>query len=979
MTTPVWAPGTLYQPGDLVRPRTTTGQGAVAPDDPSFESGALASWTATPVGGAASGALSTTYKFDGTYSFFWAGGSGSEQDGGIGCDLVNDYRAPVVAGQSITARAYFMSVPLHREHGVFGSIRLYWYNASDELLAVDSVPAYGDGGPGHGFGTTGAWVLSTITSSAPVGAVFCSVGAYLLSNQGDANGSYADTFSWDYVSPAVSDSFVFRAVQPAAGFSGSEEPIWPVVLGETVYDNEVVWEAVATSRVVWEASPILVSSGTEPDFPEAVDGSVVDGTIVWRAVSRRITDEKCPHSKIVAIAASKIFAGDDDIAAYCATVNPLDWSTPNDAGYLPFGLQTYGANPIAGMGLYRSNLVIFNSTGYQMWQVDQNPVNMAFLDGQPIPCSYQLSIQPVANDLVFLTSLGIRNISIAGGSTNLQAGFFGKQVDPLIKPLIAAAQLAGFEPWGLFWPGQGQYWLFFGTTAMVLTMNGGEKDMSWSRYEYPYEVTDWCIDGTTLFLRSGDLVWEVSDDANTPIGPADDVYCDMDEAPVLSNARVDTSNHLSWTTVVGAVGYLLYNADTNALIIDTAATAYIDGDLGEYTDHSYYVVAYDVAHAESPNSNTVVGNIGGPNAPTLSGEVQSDNESALLEWTEATTDGGPILGYKLYDADTDTLIVDTEDPEILSYLDTGLDLDTVYSYYVVAYTAENDSAPSNIVVLDTGHPGIIVEYFTSSTTWTKRANLVSVEVFAVGAGGGGQAGNYNNANAATSTVAGGGGEYRYGAFLAAALASTVTVTVGAGGTGGAIAHGGAQGAFGVGGGDSSFGAHIVADGGHGGSTSTNGGRGGFQGSGGSVHVDGGSSGNPGGSSTLGAGGGGLGAGAGATFTSARAGGNGSTAGTPTTGGAGGASGGVNGTTGSNGASVATAVDLGGAGGGGGGSAVNSGGATPVVAGAGGAGGGYGGGGGGGGSVATAGGPPAITTGKGGDGAPGVVKVINYLS
>lgn len=788
MTTPVWAPGTLYQPGDLVRPRTTSGQGAVPPDDPSFESGGLTHWTATPVGGAASGALSTTYKFDGTYSFFWAGGSGSEQEGGIGCDLVNNFRAPVTPGQTITARAYFMSVPLHREHGVFGSVRLYWFNGSEELIATDSVPAYGDGGPGHGFGTTGSWVLSTITASAPPGAAFCSVGAFLLSNQGDANGSYCDAFTWDYISPSIADNLVFRAVQPAAGFSGSEEPIWPVVLGETVYDNEVTWEAVATSRVVWEATPILVSGAVEPDFPPFVDGNVVDNTIVWKALSRRITDPKCPHSKIVAIAASKIFAGDKDIIPYCSTVNPLDWSSPNDAGYLPFGLQTYGANPVAGMGLYRSNLVAFNATGYQMWQVDPNPTNMAFLDGAPIPCTYHLSIQPVSNDLVFLTSLGIRNISIAGASTNLEAGFFGKQVDPLVKALIAAAKTAGFDPWGLFWPGAGQYWLFFGTTAMVLTMNGGEKDMSWSRYIFPYPVNDWCIQGTALFLRAGDLIWEMSDDANLVNGVADDVYCDLDDAPVLSVERVGTSNHLSWTAVDGASGYRLYNALDNTLIVDVPGAmslAYINSGLSELTDYRYYVRAHNAEGGESPNSNTVDSPIGGPSVPALDGEIESDHESALLSWTASTTDGGPILGYRLFDADTDTLIVDTMNPATLTYLDSGLASDTEYSYVVRSYTAQTVSAPSNVIVLDTGHPGIIIDiYHEGAHVWTKRPFLVSIDAQVWGSGGGGSGGR--GASIADATHGGGGGGGAYAAFSLAAsfLASTENVVVGQGGLGG---------------------------------------------------------------------------------------------------------------------------------------------------------------------------------------------------
>ena len=233
---------------------------------------------------------------------------------------------------------------------------------------------------------------------------------------------------------------------------------------------------------------------------------MADNTILWITEDRRVKDENCPNTKIVQIAASKIFCADDDIIAFSATINPLDWTTSDDAGYIPYGLNTYGSNPITAMGLYRSNLVAFNIEGFQMWQVDQDPANMALLDAVPVGCPYYKSLSPVSNDLVFLTEAGIRNMGIAGASTSLQAGTFGKQVDPLVLEAIAGGEV----PNALFYPGAGQYWLFFGDTAYVLTMNGASaKDQSWSRYIFPSAVDDWTIMGEDLYLRSGDKVWKV--------------------------------------------------------------------------------------------------------------------------------------------------------------------------------------------------------------------------------------------------------------------------------------------------------------------------------------------------------------------------------------------------------------------------------------------------------------------------------------
>jgi hypothetical protein len=298
-------------------------------------------------------------------------------------------------------------------------------------------------------------------------------------------------------------------VQEGDGISGATEPHWPEDPDTQVIDNTVTWATQYGSSVEWEAFPLLESGLTEPDWPLEVGASVVDNNIVWTAASRRVTDPRCPNTTVVAIAASKIFAADDDIIAYSATVNPLDWSTPDDAGYLPFGLQTHGANPVSAMGLYRGNLVAFNSAGFQMWQVDQDPQNMALLDAAPVGSTEARSIKPWQNDLIFLNSVGFRNISIAGASTNLQAGSTGEPVDALVQPKL---QENLYDPIAAFIPAYGQYWGIFGPEVFVLTSNEG-KGGKWSRYVFPEAITDTTLLDNDLYVRTAThKVWRVSDE-----------------------------------------------------------------------------------------------------------------------------------------------------------------------------------------------------------------------------------------------------------------------------------------------------------------------------------------------------------------------------------------------------------------------------------------------------------------------------------
>lgn len=567
MATPFWEPGTLYQPGAIVRPISAPVVTVTAPENPNLELGAVG-WTFSDPDITI---VNSGPVFNGTWAIVWA-------DDLYGThSFVNDRIVPVRAGQTINAQCrHRRGTDNWQEQGSL--IGIQWLDSGYAPVSVTkgTLREGGDNGP---------WYVLSVSAVAPPGAVFAQI--YVEGYNNNDGGSHTlrwDAFTWDYTFQGIPDGLVFKAVQAAAGVSGTTEPTWPTVNGQQVVDNEVTWEAAFATRVTWEATPVLVSGATEPDWPTAFDGTVEDGTIAWRAMDHRVKDPKCPNSKVVAIAASKIFAIDDDIVPFSATVNPLDWSTPQDAGYLPFGLQTYGATPATALGLYRGNLVVFNAEGYQMWQVDEDPANMALLDASPIDCPYPKSVQPVSNDLVVLTSLGLRNIGIAGASTNIQAGFFGKQIDPLVLAAIRRVT-EDTEPHGLFWPGAGQYWIFFNNEeteiceVFVLTMNGGAKDMSWSRYEFPAMITDWAILGTNLYLRTATgLVWRVDEDALF-----DDIVCTSPSVD-LTATFTSASNFPNYGYIEGVQGTLIesdmagptfagfYSVDSNSVYVGLEGT-----------------------------------------------------------------------------------------------------------------------------------------------------------------------------------------------------------------------------------------------------------------------------------------------------------------------------------------------------------------------------------------------------------------------
>ena len=462
-----WKAGTNYAPGAVVVPTTNQGAFVNAIPNGDFEGGSGAGgWTFTDSGGSSMWGYSTALPYQGAECIAVPGGASI---GAGGAQATMTSYSVVTPGQQVTASAYVN--PNNNGANLTIWIQLNWYNSGDTLISTTG--QFQNEQEGFGYRKV------SVTGSAPSGAAHCRVSIGAGSGTNSRNAGYADLVTWNLESPSAVTNFLFEAVQPTAGSSASTEPSWPTTLGATVIDGGVTWKAIGTSIITWQAIPLMQSGLTAPTFPTVIGNTVADystfsnqngyittlTSMSWLTVDRHISDPKDPNTTAVTIGASHVFAGDNDIVDYSAAVDPTDWSSTNNAGYLPTGLNNYGDNPVAALALYRGNLIVFNAGGYQMWQIDPDPANMALLDAQPVGSIYSRAAQSVANDLLFLTEVGVRNLGTLGATANMAVGNTGQQVDPLVQ-----AQLTGIP----IFPTPGGTDPFFSDVSLLLHMDGSQ-------------------------------------------------------------------------------------------------------------------------------------------------------------------------------------------------------------------------------------------------------------------------------------------------------------------------------------------------------------------------------------------------------------------------------------------------------------------------------------------------------------------------
>ena len=305
--------------------------------------------------------------------------------------------------------------------------------------------------------------------------------------------------------PTVANGYRYEAT--TAGTTGATQPNWPTVNGATVVDGTVTWTCRAFNS----------TGATQPTWPTVSGNTINDNGVSWTCLTFAIDDVNCPHTRQVTKISSKLWAvgANGDTVRFCKTNAPRDWTSENDAGFLPVGLQQSGASNATALGFYSNRLVVFFPDSSQIWQVDVDPAKHSFLQAVDVGSVLPYSHANMAGDVFFLSPSGVRTITRQDVTTNLIDSDVGSPID---RDLLDNAFINIANAKAQYFRGGGQYWLYSGTKAMVFTFSRTSKVSAWSLYEFPFALDYMDELDADLYIRSGNDVYKVDRAAKTDNG-----------------------------------------------------------------------------------------------------------------------------------------------------------------------------------------------------------------------------------------------------------------------------------------------------------------------------------------------------------------------------------------------------------------------------------------------------------------------------
>jgi len=211
---------------------------------------------------------------------------------------------------------------------------------------------------------------------------------------------------------------------------------------------------------------------------------------------------------------SKLFADDPSAGVLrfsATTTTPRDWSKARDAGFLAVRRQSAGSTEIVGLSYFKEYVAVLFQDSIQLWQMNPDPANIKFVSALNGPGTDARRLTTnVLGDMFYFSRGGFRSLSRSIVTGDDKAEDVGAKIAELTK----AVDTTTYEPVALWAESRSQYIAAFGTTVYVLTYSPSTESVGWTTWELPVPVEYITENGSSLYVRSGDTVYILDDEAD---------------------------------------------------------------------------------------------------------------------------------------------------------------------------------------------------------------------------------------------------------------------------------------------------------------------------------------------------------------------------------------------------------------------------------------------------------------------------------
>jgi len=301
-----------------------------------------------------------------------------------------------------------------------------------------------------------------------------------------------------------------------------------------------------TVAIVATTAPAVgVAQVTTLTLTSASNTAQVSWAIIVNGVTYVLTTGSAVTGSSVRTFRNKMYATGQGLLYFSDTENPAEWTpaptVPTSfAGFENLSSQTGQSDTLVAMAPYQNFLAVFARRATQIWSVvagdpvSNVPVQILDNIGTVAPRS---AINFGELDVFFLSDTGIRSLRARDASNSAVVYDVGTSIDPLVitrMKTLSEANLA--KCCGVIEPREGRYMLAIGSEIFVYSFFPASNISAWTTYEAGFTVSEWAVQESKLYARSGNTIYLYGGDAG-------ETYDTSEAAVELSWLDADKAAH----------------------------------------------------------------------------------------------------------------------------------------------------------------------------------------------------------------------------------------------------------------------------------------------------------------------------------------------------------------------------------------------------------------------------------------------------